>query len=83
MKISILFFDCGLVSPFLVSFIVFNIYLFVDNWGKKAIRRRTTGSGRTTHLKVVQSQYAGIRKTQNTYKAAVARAAKKNANNLA
>jgi len=52
------------------------------NWGKKAIRRKTTGSGRTEHLKKVHEQYAGIQKTNNTYKVAVARAAKKNAKKL-
>ena len=29
-------------------------YEFVDNWGKKAIRRRTTGTGRMRSLKTVQ-----------------------------
>eukprot|EP01127_Copromyxa_protea_P010550 TRINITY_DN256_c0_g1_i1.p2 TRINITY_DN256_c0_g1~~TRINITY_DN256_c0_g1_i1.p2 ORF type:complete len:104 (-),score=19.55 TRINITY_DN256_c0_g1_i1:51-362(-) len=34
------------------------------NWAAKALRRRTTGTGRMRHLKVVQKEYAGIKKHQ-------------------
>lgn len=55
---------------------------FLVNWGKKAIRRKTTGSGRCEHLRTVRSQYAGIAKAQRTYAQAVDRARKVQAKKL-
>jgi len=32
-------------------------FVAVDNWGEKAIRRRTTGTGRMRHLKIVARRF--------------------------
>ena len=32
-------------------------WLFADNWSQKAIRRKTTGTGRMRHLKVVLRRF--------------------------
>ena len=34
-----------------------DVYPSTDNWGKKAIRRRTTGTGRTKYLRIVQRKF--------------------------
>jgi hypothetical protein len=34
-----------------------DVYQLLDNWGKKAIRRRTTGTGRTKYLRTVQRKF--------------------------
>eukprot|EP01125_Pyxidicula_operculata_P003848 TRINITY_DN1528_c0_g1_i1.p1 TRINITY_DN1528_c0_g1~~TRINITY_DN1528_c0_g1_i1.p1 ORF type:complete len:101 (-),score=15.99 TRINITY_DN1528_c0_g1_i1:112-414(-) len=47
-------------------------------WGEKAIRRKTTGTGRMRSLKVVRQEYAGIQKANLRYKVNVQRALKKN-----
>ena len=31
--------------------------VLADNWGKKAIRRKTTGTGRMAHLKLVHRRF--------------------------
>ena len=31
--------------------------LFLDNWGSKAKRRKTTGTGRMRHLKIVHRRF--------------------------
>jgi hypothetical protein len=35
----------------------FAIAYYLDNWSQKALRRRTTGSGRMRHLKNVQRKF--------------------------
>ena len=50
---------CGSFSYFILGFqksCVFNtvmIFFFSDNWSKKAQRRKTTGTGRMRHMKIV------------------------------
>lgn len=39
------------------SLIVGNLPLPADNWSVKAIRRKTTGTGRMRHLKVVHRRF--------------------------
>ena len=33
------------------------VILFLDNWGSKAKRRKTTGTGRMRHLKIVHRRF--------------------------
>lgn len=38
-------------------FITDPTFLFVDNWSTKAQRRKTTGTGRMSHLKIVRRRF--------------------------
>jgi len=37
--------------------LTFEIVLFTDNWSVKAQRRKTTGTGRMRHLKIVRRRF--------------------------
>eukprot|EP01129_Flabellula_baltica_P006207 TRINITY_DN22_c0_g1_i1.p2 TRINITY_DN22_c0_g1~~TRINITY_DN22_c0_g1_i1.p2 ORF type:complete len:101 (-),score=22.46 TRINITY_DN22_c0_g1_i1:41-343(-) len=43
------------------------------NWGYKALRRRTTGTGKMRYLKTVEKKQAGIKQDNNRYEAQVAK----------
>lgn len=45
---------------------------FADNWSEKAIRRKTTGTGRTSHLRKVSSRTGVLRKTNQIWAGKVA-----------
>eukprot|EP01130_Rhizamoeba_saxonica_P000774 TRINITY_DN10694_c0_g1_i1.p2 TRINITY_DN10694_c0_g1~~TRINITY_DN10694_c0_g1_i1.p2 ORF type:complete len:102 (-),score=22.77 TRINITY_DN10694_c0_g1_i1:77-382(-) len=51
------------------------------NWGYKAIRRNTTGTGRMRHLKKMPAAYKGIKNEQVKYKQAIAKQQQKNIKN--
>eukprot|EP01128_Nolandella_sp_AFSM9_P002568 TRINITY_DN12939_c0_g1_i1.p3 TRINITY_DN12939_c0_g1~~TRINITY_DN12939_c0_g1_i1.p3 ORF type:complete len:102 (-),score=17.42 TRINITY_DN12939_c0_g1_i1:69-374(-) len=53
------------------------------NWRHKAIRRRTTGTGRQQYLKTFATKYAGLKKVNNSYNQQVAAASKKQSTKLA
>lgn len=47
-------------GPHIISYVVvllINFYPYVDNWSVKAKRRKTTGTGRMSHLKVVRRRF--------------------------
>jgi hypothetical protein len=41
--------------------LTFLIVLFTDNWSVKAQRRKTTGTGRMRHLKIVRRRFKYVR----------------------
>ena len=42
---------------FFAAFNYETVILFLDNWGSKAKRRKTTGTGRMRHLKIVHRRF--------------------------
>eukprot|EP01123_Difflugia_compressa_P002640 TRINITY_DN133_c0_g1_i10.p1 TRINITY_DN133_c0_g1~~TRINITY_DN133_c0_g1_i10.p1 ORF type:complete len:101 (-),score=5.96 TRINITY_DN133_c0_g1_i10:83-385(-) len=47
-------------------------------WSMKAIRRRTTGTGRMRHLKIVNKQQTGLKRFNQRYNSLVHKHMKKN-----
>lgn len=41
----------------IVAVLLIDFYPYVDNWSVKAKRRKTTGTGRMSHLKVVRRRF--------------------------